>query len=53
MIVYVICRGYDYEGFAEPEAVFASREDAERYVKSAHDSGSAGDFMEIFDLVVN
>jgi len=53
MNVYIVCRGYDYEGFDEPEAVFDSLESAEVYVKKCHDSGSAGDFMEIFELVVN
>lgn len=52
MLVYIVCRAYDYEGFDEPEAVFAERARAEAYVASQL-IPSSGCSIEIFELVVN
>jgi hypothetical protein len=56
MIVFIVCRGIAYEGFNEPEAVFASRESAEKYIEEVKSSRTWDDryeYIETFELVVN
>jgi hypothetical protein len=34
MKVYVVVKGYNYEGYTDPAAVFSKQEDAETFAKS-------------------
>lgn len=36
MKVYIVIQGYDYEGYNEPEAVFDTRDKAEKFIKETH-----------------
>ena len=53
MKVYIVVREYPYEGYDEPEAVFASREKAEAYILADDISGRPSrEHIEIVELEV-
>lgn len=55
MKVYIVLFGYDYEGFGEPEAVFATKEMAEAYVTKKKKAAGRDELYgayEIFEQVV-
>jgi hypothetical protein len=51
MKVYVVADFIEYEGYSEPLGVFATREEAQDYVKYLEDEG-AGDILDIFERVL-
>ncbi len=53
MTIYVVYADYDMEGYGEPEGVFLSRDEADKFAEKAQSDGIAPRKVMEFAVVVS